>query len=642
MCLVVRNLFGLRPKRLDIFILKSFLLLLAGTFFICLFILIMNMLWRYVEDLVGKGLSVGVITQFFYYSALCLVPTALPLAVLLASLITFGNLGEHYELIAMKTAGISLLRIMRPLTILCCIMAGVSFYFQNYTVPNAQKQLYSLAYSMQQKSPELDIPEGAFYDRISGYNLYVNHKNSETGMLYGITIYDLNNGFDDIRVIVADSGKLATTADQKHLYLHLYSGEQFENLQKQQFDRSNVPYRRESFREKHLLIKFNSGFDLVDAELMSGQAASKNMGQIRHSIDSLSEKQNQQGLGNLDSYKSSGLGTFILTNEDSVKLKAAVQSYINIDSLLLTSTRNEQLDFRKRALDKISAQQSEFSLKSINMFNTDRVIRKHWIEWMKKISLSISILIFFFIGAPLGAIIRKGGLGVPVIVSVLTFILFYITSISGEKMFREGEWNMIGCWLSTIVLFPLSTFFTVQANKDSTIFQWDAYKEFFRYWFGGRIRRNIQCKEVVIEEPDAIGCANMLKDLLAQMDVYKNEKKWTVKHPNYYTLFFKDYVNESLANISSYLEWVVNELGNSRNAVILDLINQMPVLRVFGMSAPFKRKILNRIIGILLPLGVLFRIRALLFEKSVLSSLGTIQKVSGRLIEYLQTGKIIQ
>lgn len=633
---------GVRPKRLDIFILKSFLLLLAGTFFICLFILIMNILWRYVEDLVGKGLSVGVITKFFYYSALTLVPTALPLAVLLASLITFGNFGENYELIAMKTAGISLLRVMRPLTILCVIMAGVSFYFQNYTVPNATKHLYSLAYSMQQKSPELDIPEGEFYDRISGYNLYVKKKDSGTGMLYGVTIYDLSHGFDDIHVIVADSGKLATTADQKHLYLHLYSGEQFENLQKQQFDRSDVPYRRESFMEKHLLIKFNSGFDLVDAELMSSQAGSKNMSQIKHSIDSLSARQDQQGLGNLDSYKSSGLGTYKLSKEDSARLGASLLTYINIDSLYLTSTRTEQLDYRKKALDKISSQQSEFSLKSINMFNTDRVIRKHWIEWMKKISLSISILIFFFIGAPLGAIIRKGGLGVPVIVSVLTFILFYITSISGEKMFREGEWNMMGCWLSTIILFPLSAFFTIQANRDSTVFQWDAYKEFFRYWFGGRTRRNIQCKEVIIEEPDAVGCANMLGDLLAQIDVYRKETRWTVKHPNYYTLFFKDYVNESLANVSSYLEWVVNELGNSRNAVILDLINQMPVLKVFGMSAPFKSKIVNRIIGILLPLGVLFRIRALLFEKYVISSLDTIQKVSGRLIEYLQTGKITQ
>lgn len=603
----------------------------------------MNILWRYVEELVGKGLGMIIISKFFYYSSLTLVPQALPLAVLLASLITFGNFGENSELIAMKTAGISLLRVMQPLIIFCVFLAGLSFYFQNYTVPNATRQMYSLIATMQTKSPELDIPEGEFYDRVPGLNFYVRHKDGKTGMLYDVIIYDLRSGsYDDTKVIVADSGKLTTTADQKHLYLHLYDGVQSRNLNDQQFDRENVPYMREAFKEKHLLLDFDSGFDVVDANQMGGYAASKNMSMIMYTIDSLNVRLDDQGQGVMDSYMIQGLSRYRLSSQDSVKLKTQGQAYIKSDSVFNLATRNEQLKYRENVKKHVSSLSSQLRMDKNQMSYISKNVRKHWIEWMKKISLSISILIFFFIGAPLGAIIRKGGLGVPVIVSVLTFILSYITSIKGEKLFREGDWNIMGCWFSTLILLPLSVFFTVQANKDSGVFQWDVYKSFFRYWFGGRVKRNILCKEVIIEEPDAAGCVGMLNDLLEQIDVYHAEKKWTVKHPNYYTLFFKEYKNEALENISSYLEWVVNELGNSRNAVILDLINQMPFLRVFGMFAPFKHKFLNNIVGILLPLGVLFRIRAFLFERSVISSLATIKNVSGKLIEYLQTGKITQ
>ena len=217
----------------------------------------MNVLWRYIEDLVGKGFTLDVIIKFFYYFSLTLVPMALPLAVLLASLITFGNFGERFELLAMKTAGASLLRIMRPLIIFCTFLAGLSFYFQNVVGPNASRKLYSLVFSMQQKSPELQIPEGVFYNQIEGFNLYVKHKNPDTGMLYDVTIYDISEGYENISVIVADSGKLETTADKQHLFLRIYSGEMFENMQEQQMSRSDNPYRRESFAEKHILIEFD-------------------------------------------------------------------------------------------------------------------------------------------------------------------------------------------------------------------------------------------------------------------------------------------------------------------------------------------------------------------------------------------------
>lgn len=623
-----------RPKKLDIFTLKSFLLLFAGTFFVCLFIILMNVVWRYIEDLVGKGFTVDVLAKFFYYFSLTSVPLALPLAVLLASLITFGNLGERFELLAMKTAGISLLRIMRPLTIFCTLLVGVSFYFQNVIGPNASNKLYSLVFSMQQKSPELEVPEGVFYNQIDGFNLYVKHKNPDTGLLYDVTIYDISEGYENISVIVADSGKLETTADKQHLFLRLYSGEMFENMQEQQMSRTDNPYRRESFLEKHILIEFDSDFTLVDESVMSSQAASKNMKQIKHTIDSLSIRQDSIGLGNLDDYKSTALNTFRLTASDSTKLAESVPTVINSDSIFLVSSRSEQLDIRKAMQSRIQSQKSELNLKGTNMFYGDRNIRKHWVEWMKKLTQSLSILIFFFIGASLGAIIRKGGLGVPVIISVLTFIVFHLTSTSGEKMFREGEWSIVGCWLSTIVLTPLSIFFTVKANADSTIFQLDVYKEFFRYWFGGRQERNIVRKDVIIDEPDYIICEQKLREIASDASNLSLSGLFNGL-PNYLNLFFRKVDTAKLDKFENDIESVINELSNTKDKVVLDKINRLPIMPVHGIEPPFRATWFNRIIGLIVPLGLLFYLRAWFFSIYLKKHINSITAVSGELADYL-------
>ena len=624
----------MRGKKLDIFILKSFILLLAGTFFICLFILLMNILWRYVDDLVGKGFSIDILAKFFYYFSLTLVPNALPLAVLLASLITFGNFGERLELLAMKTAGISLLRIMRPLVILCSILAVISFYFQNIAVPNASKKLSSLVFSMQQKSPELEIPEGVFYDQISGFNLYVKHKDTSTGELYNVTIYDLSKGFEEITVIVADSARLETTADKKHLYLHLYSGEQFENMRAQQMNSRNNPYRRESFREKHILIDFNSDFNMLDASMGSQTAATKNMIQIRQSIDSLSALQDSMGIGNLNDYKASALSTFRLTENDSVVLASLNINSVNVDSIFSVSSRAQQLDLIKTMQSTIVSQKSALSIRGINMFQGDRTIRRHWIEWMKKISFSLSIWIFFFIGAPLGAIIRKGGLGVPVIVSVLTFILYYVTSVSGEKMFREGEWSIVGCWLSTLVLLPLSVFFTIKANMDSTVFQLDVYREFIRYWFGGKVHRNMVRKDVVINDPDAERCILMLNDLNTKTRILSTAD-CLVGYPKYRALFFTGVSNDDLESFNKELEDLVEELGNSKDRVVLDMLNSIPIIPVYGVESPYKKRGVNRFLGIVFPLGLLFQFRAWLFGRKIRWQLEKTAHVTDTMSKYL-------
>lgn len=619
----------MKPKRLDIFILRSFLLLFAAAFFICLFVLLMNILWRYVEDLVGKGFSLGVLAQFFWLFALNLVPTALPLAVLMASLITFGNFGERLELLAMKTAGISLLRIMKPLFIFSAVLAGISFYFQNVIGPRLSQKLYSLIYSMERKNPELEIPEGVFYSQLTGFNLHVAHKNSETGMLYDMTIYDLRDGYENLSVIVADSAYLETTADQHHMYLHLFSGEQFS--QDKQVNSQAKPYQRESFREKHLLIDFNSDFDVVDESMMSSQAASKNMNQIKHTIDSLSARQDTLGLGNLKDFMSV-LYTYSISASDSAAFKAASLGVVNVDSMYSVATRDQQYEIRKAMRSKIQSQSSEMAVRGTNMFYGDKSIRRHWIEWMKKISLCTSILVFFFIGAPLGAIIRKGGLGVPVIISVMTFILYYITSVSGEKMFREGEWSIIGCWFSTLVLAPLSIFFTVKAYKDSTVFQLESYKEFFRYWLGGRVRRNITRKDVIIEEPDPSHCLALLTEINSHATEVL-EKKYLGRLPGYIDLFFREHVDTELDTIGRQIEELVVEMSNSRDHSELELLNELPILPIYGVERPFEARWMNYLAGCVLPLGLIFELRAWLFSRKLKRQLVSCVSVTDRLIK---------
>ena len=621
----------MRPKRLDIFILRSFLLLFAAAFFICLFVLLMNVLWRWVEDLVGKGFTLGVLARFFYLSSVMLVPEALPLGVLMASLITFGNFGERLELLAMKTAGISLLRIMRPLIVFCCCLAGMSFYFQNVVGPKASASFSALGYSIMHKNPELEIPEGVFYGLIPGYNMYAKHKNTDTGILSNVIIYDLSKGYENLKVIVADSAMLETTEDKQYLYMHLYSGEQFS--QDNDVDSKGKPYRRESFMQKHILVEFDSDFQEFGAGIMSSQAASKNMAQIRHSIDSLSALQDSIGVGNLSDYRQQALNTYRLTKADSTRLAEMTERVINADSVFAVASRATQLDVRSAMRTKIQGQHSELNIKGRSMFDQDKSIRKHWIQWMKKLSLSLSILIFFFIGAPLGAIIRKGGLGVPVIISVMTFILYYVTQVSGEKMFREGEWSIVGCWFSTIVLAPLSVFFTVKANKDSTLFQMDVVTEFFRYWFGSRQKRNIVRKDVVIEDPDVNRCKGLLERIKANA-AQLNASALLNGRPDYMGLFFRGVDTSLLDSMNGELEELVTDLGNSRDRIVLDILNGFPIIQAHGIQSPFGKQWANRMVGIVFPVGLLFYLRAWLFTRKIKRQTAEVTAAADRLTEY--------
>lgn len=280
----------LKIKRLYTFMLQTFLPLFLMTFGICLFIVLMQFLWRYIDDMVGKGLEILVLAEMFMYAALFLVPMALPLAILLASLMTFGNLGERLELLAMKSAGVSLVRIMRPLIVTIGMISIGAFFFQNYAMPVVQVKLYTLLWSMRQKSPELDIPEGVFYSEITGFNVYIKEKDNKTGLLRDMMIYDYSNGFNNASVIVADSGRLKTSADKMFLVLSLYNGESFANLKSQSKTsgvKSAVPYRRETFESRDILIEFDANFSRTDESFMQNQFMGKNLHDLQTYIDSM-------------------------------------------------------------------------------------------------------------------------------------------------------------------------------------------------------------------------------------------------------------------------------------------------------------------------------------------------------------------
>ena len=605
----------LRIKKLDIFILKSFCLLFTGTFFICLFIFMMQFLWRYVDELVGKGLEINVLAQFFFYSGLTLVPASLPLAVLLAALITFGNFGERFELLAMKAAGISLLNIMRPLIVFIAFVCCLSFYFQNVIGPTAQSKLWTLLLSMKQKSPEVDIPEGVFYDEIDGYNLYVKHKDRKTGMLYDVLIYNFDKGFENAQIIKADSGRLEMTADKQHLYLHLYSGEQFENLKSQNMNQRNVPYRREAFSEKHAIIEFDSDFNMMDEGVMSNQSNSKNMRMLQTSIDSISARNDSVGRSYYnDAINNTYRVGTTMNRADSARLVKERQQPINIDSIYRAGTLADRQRWLSAACNNAETVSNDWNFKKTNLESSDYSLRRHMTAWHEKITLSLACMIFFFIGAPLGGIIRKGGLGMPVVVSVLIFIIYYIINNTGYKMARDGNWVVwMGMWTSTAILAPLGAFLTYKSNNDSVVLNADAYINWFKRVAGIRSTRHLFRKEVIIDDPDYQRLPADL-DSLSQLCQEYADRRHLKRVPNYFRLWFNEQIDEEMVAINERMEALIEEMANTRSIHLLNQLNNYPIIPVHAHVRPFQRYWLNIACGLFLPVGFFFYFRIWAFR----------------------------
>lgn len=588
-------------KKLDWYVLKKFLLVFAGAFFVVLFVFMMQFTWRYVDDLIGKGLSFDILAKFYWYMAQTLVRDSLPLSVLLASLITFGNMGESFELLAMKAAGIPLIRIMRPLAIFAAFLTGTSFYFQNFTSPDAQINMRTLLFSMKEQSPAVEIPEGVFYNGVPNINIYVQRKNTLTGMLYQTIIYKTDQGFDRAQIVLADSARLEVTRDKMHLRLELWNGEQFESLEssggaatQMMQNGAHEPFDRETFRFKTLLIDFDSNFSLMDKSLIAGMPTAKNMKQIQQSVDSMNAELDSVGR----QYYKDACVTYYrrpqLPAKDSVALLNLLrsrqgQSTLAFDTIVAHADPQKLQMARQIALSSVKSVSADLEWKAMGADQEQRSLLGHEVEWHNKITYSLACLLFFFVGAPLGAIIRKGGLGMPTVISVAIFIVWYIIYTSGMKMARDGNINMVlGMWISTMVIAPFSVFFTYKANKDSVVFNIDAYKHFFVRLFGLRTSRHIFRKEVIIDEPRLDKLPAEIETLISACKAY-NEKTKLLRAPSYVNIFFHHVPDRVAEQIDEQMERIVEELSNSRNRVVLEVLNRYPILYTHAHTSPFEK-----------------------------------------------------
>ena len=626
-----------RIKKLDIFIAKQFGLLFFATFFICQFVLMMQFLWRYVDELIGKGLSLEVMAQFFWYMGLMLMPQAFPLAILLSSLIAFGNLGESSELTAIKAAGISLMQAMRSLIIIVTLIAAMSFFFQEVIGPKAFVSFRQLLISMKQKSPELEIPEGIFYDGIPDSNLYVQKKDMKTGTLYGIMIYRMNGSYEDAAVILADSGHLQSTAEKKHLLLTLYSGEWFENMRQSGLGvTANVPYRRETFSTKRIVLDFDGDFNMVEMGGISTDARAKSMSKILHDLDSIREYNDSVGRNFYKEAQRTSLYRPTLEKKDSLRaIKEGTSAKTDFDSLFLKLSTDRKQEVISMAANDAQMAMSDMEFKADYSFSLNREERMHQMEAINKVTLSLSCLIFFFIGAPLGAIIRKGGLGVPVIISVLVFIVFYILDNTGMKMARDDNWTVwFGKMLGTAVLTPIAIFFSYKANNDSVVFNIDLYKQILSRMLGLRSKRNITRKEVIIEDPNYPKDYEMLKTVSQDIERY-GEAHHLLRWPNPIKVFFRPGDDHDIEHINSVLESAIEDLSYSRDNYVLIKLNEYPVIATHAHTRPFVRKWLNIITGLFLPTGIFFYIRMIRFRIRLYRDLQHIMHTNKELIQYI-------
>jgi lipopolysaccharide export system permease protein len=615
------------------------------TFAICLFLVMMQFLWKYIEDMVGKGLGLDVIGEMFFYAALNLIPMALPLAILLASLMVFGNLGESLELLAVKSAGVPLLKTMKPLILLIlCISVG-AFFFQNNALPKIQTKFYSLLISIRQASPELDVPEGVFYKEIGGYNLYVEKKDQKTGMLYDVLIYDVANGFEKMAVIICDSARMSMTEDKTMLIFTMYSGQQFQNYQEGTPSRSStdfVPYARENFEVKTMMISYDANFNRIGEEDIESSSTSnyvsKNLSELRYSIDSMVVIMDSVNKIDRKMMKRNSYLTFRNSyppdQKDSIILLAQ-NSEVEVpraDTLLQSKELNIQSTILQNAFMKAENNSNEFLFRSLNKTTTQKTINRHWIEWHRKFTIPFTCLIFFFIGAPLGSIVRKGGLGTPIVISVALFIIYYIVENVGYKMTRDGVWvHWFGMWFSSLILLPIGIFLTYKAMNDSVIMNADTYVDFFKRLFFLRERRKYHVKSVIIEQPDYDVIQHSLSELSNEIDLFIGK----YDRLSYKTFWTDREYDRELHSIKSAMEIILNQLSNSRKLEELAKAEEFPIL--INNVRPFKANTIPaRISMYLFPVGIVLRLLSTPFEKRIKKDMRDIQRLSGELSELME------
>ena len=474
-------------KKLYSYIIKSFIGPFVLTFLISIFILLMQFLWRYLDDLVGKGLENKIIIELMSYAAMSLVPMALPLAVLLASIMTFGNFGERFELLAIKASGISLLKVMRPLIAFNLVITLLAFFLADQVIPVTNTKFAALLHSVKKQRPEMIVKEGIFSNEIDGYSIKVSGRNPKTKALYDIMIYDHTENRGNVNVTIADSCYLNMSDDKQYMILNLFHGENYSDEKTDRKSKDNYPFSREKFEEQEVVISVKN-FDLqrTNEKLFKNNYKMLKNDQLNSAIDSLQRKYDEREQLVTTGIKYNKLLDGQVTNNffpDSINtdMLAAVSPKLPFDSVFGAIDRAHQLTVLNSA--QRDAQKNQ---RVILQYETDIYMRLVWInkhitEWHKKYTLALACLIFFFIGAPLGAIIRKGGFGMPVVVSILMFISYYLMSVIGEKVAREGVWAIdMVLWVPTVFYFAVGILLTHQAVTDSLLLNKETYNRLIK------------------------------------------------------------------------------------------------------------------------------------------------------------------
>lgn len=457
-------MFGL--KKIDVFIIKSYVGPLLLTFFVTTFLLLMQFLWKYIDDMVGKGLEWSVILELLFYASMGLLQMSLPLAILCASIFIYGSLGETNELIAIKAAGISLSRIMRPLIYINILVAFLAIIYSNNILPYSNLRLWSLMYDIRNQRPELNIKEGVFFDGIEQVRIKISSKDPETNMMYDIMIYDHRSNYGNTNVTLADSASMTVTKNKQYLLLSLYNGKRYEDVIEgadYKYVRLKKPFREEYFSKQQVLFELESfAFNRTDMDLFKHNSQMQNISQLITTLDSLELSLNYRNdraflhFYNYNIYKS-------LSKTNKGKIVA-------IDTVYSSLNNSYKLQAVSRALNYARASESFLTSAVDDKVTQNISLNNHKIELHKKFNLAFACFIMFFVGAPFGALVRKGGLGVPVIFSFIFYLIYYILSMIGEKSVKSGEIPAIeGMWYPTAIIFVIGTYFTFMATKDKII-----------------------------------------------------------------------------------------------------------------------------------------------------------------------------
>ncbi|MBQ7575203.1 MAG: methionyl-tRNA formyltransferase [Bacteroidales bacterium] len=467
-------------KRLDRYLVTSFIGPFVMTFFIVIFVLSMQFLWLYIDELVGKGLGIGVIFEFMGWAACTLIPMALPLATLLASIMTLGGMGERNELLAMKAAGIPLRRILVPLIFVSALISVGAFFASNNLIPVAYNKIYTLRQDIANTKEEIKIPTGTFYDGIEGYILRIEDRDDETQLMHKLLIYDHTSHAGNTGVTLAETGKMRITPDKRHLIFDLYDGVSYQENNKMAFRDTTLELNKLRFKEQQLIVNLdNYTFSRSEEESFGDEVMSKGLRALEHDVDSLSHK--IDSVRTLQQSRFLKNGAFIYMHQLDTAESARIVDFIDIDSLFNGKTIDDQYNAFTNAEERSQAIMDNLMTYESEQERYDWTLRRTDTERYRKFTLSLACLIFFFIGAPLGAIIRKGGFGTPVIISIFFFLIYYIIDITGKKLAREGSMTPFwGAFISTMVLLPIGIFLTRKSTQDSALFNFDVYKTFFR------------------------------------------------------------------------------------------------------------------------------------------------------------------